>query len=468
MYVSKGNIYLDTPDPDSKIVMNLLSGSMDIVNKEMYQFLKHIQEKGEVQLTEENRSPLTRCLEQGYVFNDKEEEEKRLKELSEEWDRSFKNRAESITIYTNFTCNLRCVYCFENEQFKKKTGVMSLEMLKAMMNAIDIIHETHHPDHSPKVTIFGGEPLLRSPKQIKLIEELLKALKKRDFKIGIITNGVELPYYTKILSQYGVNVVEVTIDGPKEIHDRRRIFADGRGTFDRVSEGVDACLAKKIPTVIRVNVDKQNIESLPDLADFILDKGWMDQGVSLHLFAVDKAGNECEASCALPTPEMLSRIFEIFDSHKKTRIFNVVNRAVRFFENLIHDRKISFPKISYCGAIAGTQYSYDLSGKIYSCCCINCSGLQDSHWGEFYPEFTSNDQVIEMWRKRKVFNLPPCKDCSEALLCGGGCTRLALLSGEKIEDGVFCPWIKDEFQAVLNYYYPRLKETFLSENKNAT
>jgi uncharacterized protein len=467
MYVSKRNIYWDTPDPDSKIVMNLLSGSMDIVDKEMYQFLKHIQQKGEIRLSEENRPPLTRCLDRGYLFNDKEEEEKKLKALSEEWDRSFKNRAESITIYPTFTCNLQCVYCFESQQLKSRADVMNLEMLKAMMKAIDIIHESHHSSDSPMVTIFGGEPLLRRPKQFELIEELLKALRKRDFKIGVITNGVELPYYSKILSDYGVNLVEVTIDGPKEIHDQRRIFPDGRGTFDRVIEGIDTALAKKIHTVIRVNVDKQNIESLPDLADFILDKGWLDHGVSLDLYAVDAAGNECETACGLPTPEMLTRVFKIFESHKKTRIFRIVNRAVRFFENLLRYRKLSFPQISFCGATVGTKYSYDLSGKIYTCCCMNCSGIQDSNSGEFYPEFTFNDQVIEMWKRRKVLNLSQCRECTEALICGGGCTRLALLSGEKIEDGVFCPWIKEEFQVVLDYYYPRIKETFLSENKNA-
>lgn len=465
MYVSKGNMYFNTPEPGSKIIMNLLSGSMDLLDNEMFQFFTHIQKKGEVQPAEDNRALLMKTLERGYIYNDRQEEQKKLIEVSREWEEAIKNRVESITIYPTFTCNLKCVYCFESQKLKSKTDIMNVEMLNAMMDAIDTIHETHGASDVPMVTIFGGEPLLKRQKQIELLEELLKALRKRDFHIGVITNGVELPHYCRMLSDYGVDLIEVTIDGPKEIHDQRRIFPDGRGTFDRVIEGIDAALAKKIHTVVRVNIDNQNIECLPDLADFILNKGWIDQGVEVDLYAADAAGSECETACNLSSPEILSKVFRIFDSDRKTRIFNLVNRMVRFFESLLDHRRLHFPQISYCGATVGNKYSFDLRGKIYSCCCMNCCGLTEYSSGEFYPELKFEEKMINMWKKRSILNLPQCRECSDALLCGGGCTRLALMSGENLEDGVFCPWIKEEFQTALDYYYPKLKEILQFENE---
>jgi uncharacterized protein len=466
MYVSKWNLYFDTPEPESKVILNVLSGSMDLLDNEALQFFTHIQEEGHIQPTEHNRTLLMEGLERGYVFNDKQEEEARLAETSQVWYESIENRVESITIYPTFACNLRCVYCFESQDVKSRPGIMSPEMLTAMMKAIDIVHEAHGSSQSPMVTIFGGEPLLGRSAQVVLIEELLGALKRRDFHVGVITNGVALPRYSQMLSDYGVGTVEVTMDGPKEIHDQRRIFHNGRGSFDNVVEGIDAALASKLHVMIRVNVDKQNIEYLPNLANFILGKGWVDQGVELALYAVDAAGGEHETCSNLPGPEMLSRVFDLYNSEETVRIFSLEHRTVRFFENLLDYQRLPFPQIHFCGATAGNKYSFDLFGKVFPCCCMNACELDEFDRGEFYPELRLNDEVMDIWRRRNVLNLPRCRSCPEALLCGGGCTRLALMSGEGLVDGVFCPpSIREEIQTVLNSYYPRLKAKLLYENE---
>ena len=96
---------------------------------------------------------------------------------------------------------------------------------------------------------------------------------------------------------------------------------------------------------------------------------------------------------------------------------------------------------------------------------MNCCALEEFNHGKFYPELKFNKEIVDMWRKRDVLNLSQCRDCPEALLCGGGCTRVALMSGESLEDGVFCSLLKEEFQIALNYYYPMLKKKFLPENE---
>jgi uncharacterized protein len=465
MYVSKINQYFDTPEPGSKMIMNLLSGSMDIVDEEMFHFLSSNREQGEFQPGGNNKDALMKCLERGYIYNDRQEEEKKLMETAKTWDESVKHRAESYTIYPNFTCNLQCVYCFENQVSKSKAGVMSPEMLTAMMNAMDIIHQGHHSNRRPLTTIFGGEPLLKSKKQIEFIEALLKELKKRNFRTAVITNGVELPHYSKILSDHGVEVVEVTIDGPKEIHDQRRIFPNGKGSFDKVVEGIESVIAQEIHTVVRVNIDNENIECLPDLADFILEKGWIGKKVHLHLHAIDAQGSENHIRCDRVGPEMLSKLFDMYNSNEKIKIFSFLHRAVKFFEDLLHFSKLPFPRICYCGAVAGSKYSFDLYGNIFPCCCMNCCALEEFNHGKFYPELKFNKEIVDKWRQRDVLNLSQCRDCPEVLLCGGGCTRVALMSGESLEDGVFCPSHREEFQIALNYYYPMLKKKFLSGNE---
>jgi len=60
----------------------------------------------------------------------------------------------------------------------------------------------------------------------------------------------------------------VTLDGPPEIHDRRRVLHNGLGTFARVAAGIDALLAAQIPVNLRVVVDRENLPTLPPWPDW--------------------------------------------------------------------------------------------------------------------------------------------------------------------------------------------------------
>ncbi len=71
-----------------------------------------------------------------------------------------------------------------------------------------------------------------------------------------------------------IREVQVTLDGTADIHNSRRFLKGGDGTFDRIVRGIDAALANKIDINLRMVIDKENIDNLPDLAQFAIDKGW--------------------------------------------------------------------------------------------------------------------------------------------------------------------------------------------------
>ena len=49
------------------------------------------------------------------------------------------------------------------------------------------------------ITVFGGEPLLGSPKQKELISYLLKKSVEADLEVSFVTNGYSLEEYSEIL-----------------------------------------------------------------------------------------------------------------------------------------------------------------------------------------------------------------------------------------------------------------------------
>ena len=73
-----------------------------------------------------------------------------------------------------------------------------------------------------------------------------------------------------------VKEVQVTIDGPRAIHDARRPHGSGRATFERIVRGVEALVAAGVPVNLRVVADRENLPALPALARLAEEKGWLD------------------------------------------------------------------------------------------------------------------------------------------------------------------------------------------------
>jgi radical SAM protein with 4Fe4S-binding SPASM domain len=96
------------------------------------------------------------------------------------------------------------------------------------------------------VSFYGGEPLLALnliKRVIHLVEEKGRNLDGKRGSFNITTNGTLLDDDTiHFLVQHNVNVL-ISLDGPKEFHDRYRVFHDAtgkkKGTFDVVMKNLE-------------------------------------------------------------------------------------------------------------------------------------------------------------------------------------------------------------------------------------
>jgi uncharacterized protein len=93
---------------------------------------------------------------------------------------------------------------------------------------------------------YGGEPLLESKlivKSIKYLETNYKNIFKR-FRFALTTNGTELnEEIIKFFIKYDFQLL-VSLDGPSQVHDRYRVYKNGKGTFKDVQNNLN--LIKKI------------------------------------------------------------------------------------------------------------------------------------------------------------------------------------------------------------------------------
>lgn len=463
MYLSKYNLIFDTDEQNQHIILNPLSGAMDFFDSRAVELLNTYKNPA---LLEAFPEFFRYCVERGYAYQSISDEQTKLCEFEEKSSELYSREPLRVEIYVTFLCNLRCTYCFESSHLHNKKGVVQPDVIDSMFRTISDLNKLLNNQLPPFIKLFGGEPLLKGRTHLEAIKRILDLCKEKDYRVAIITNGVHLGYYANMLSEYNIDYIQVTLDGPQKVHDQRRVFANGKGSFKYIVESIDRAIEKGLKIMIRVNVDEENIAFLPDLADFIIKKGWLEKGVTVGISPVNQFGSEHECCLEQVGMNTLEKLLEMKIQYKQTSFMSICCRLVEYFDHILEYGSLPFPKIKYCLATKGigNQVSLDLFGNIFGCCCMNCCETENSNLGRFHPALELNENVLASWTNRSILTLPQCKECSLALVCGGGCTRLVLRHGKNLKSDVVCPPMvnMNSLQLLVNYYMPLiLKKSIL-------
>lgn len=447
MYVSKYNLLFDIEGRKEKILLNPLSQSMDIISGEDANFLKFIQGEN-INLTISH--DLKYLVNRGYVFESCEDENKMLHDLIEK-----DNREEypcDFILYPTYYCNFQCTYCFQDEKSTQALhAMMSKDYVDRIFEAIEIICQKRKIESTPLLYLFGGEPLLRGKRARDVVQYILSFAYQKGFRTGIITNGSNLDYYSKLLKRYKVEFVQVTMDGPKDIHNQRRMYANGKVTFDNIVNGIGSILDSDIKIFIRVNLDSQNIDSLPEFADFIIEAGWEKDNVVVFVGPYRDLLC-CSYQYQLPEHIMLKKIFSFYQKKSETKIIKLVGwPGVDYILHFLHTGRLPSPRISYCISSYG-RFGFDALGHVYAC--GTAAGRSEYAIGAFYPDLKLDHDKVCIWRKRRFTDIPECLHCKVALLCGGGCTLQSLLKYHCKRP--LCPEVMENLKVALNYYFDEI------------
>jgi uncharacterized protein len=152
-------------------------------------------------------------------------------------------------------CNLNCSYCYVynkgDSTWKTRPAFMPDEVLEA---ALERIRGWCRSNHQERVTILfhGGEPLLAGPRRFTgWCDRIRAALAGTAIANFIIqTNAVLIDDdWIRIFRAYHISV-GISIDGPRDIHDRFRVTHDGRGSYDDVLAGIERMRQANLPVDI--------------------------------------------------------------------------------------------------------------------------------------------------------------------------------------------------------------------------
>lgn len=141
-------------------------------------------------------------------------------------------------------CNLRCKYCVHGADlgWVRSHGQKSMSTDTAL-GALEYFLSRCAKDATPFVSFYGGEPLL----EIDLIETVIAAARQhprgKEVTFVIDTNGMLLDARALDMIVSEKMYLQVSLDGPREIHDRNRVTVRGDETFQRIINNVDRLLA---------------------------------------------------------------------------------------------------------------------------------------------------------------------------------------------------------------------------------
>ena len=305
------------------------------------------------------------------------------------------------TVLTTYACNFACPYCVENGV---KAAVYMDEHTAARTVAYISDRVQEHRADKLFVSFYGGEPLLNL-KALRIVAVGLKEYCRPrgvDFSFGITTNGALLtPEVVEELQEYGLKGVKVTLDGFGEFHDRKRPFANGKGSFDRIVENVYHAV-EKIDVDVGGNFDQENIESFPRLLDHLKDLG------------LEKKLHRVRFNPISETPQ--DRAGMLLNSE-----MNCVYAEPSTAEHLVQLRRLALEKgfpvdpgvgVNACGMTANSAvFTIDPTGKIFKCPAF--VGHEEFAAGTIFTGETGAGATDELWQR--------CRDCPYVPLCGEGC-----------------------------------------------
>lgn len=314
----------------------------------------------------------------------------------------------TFTVLTTFGCNLACKYCMQNPvRLEHSTeAAVATDDMNAMSTAefIKKVVGEYLPNEIT-LTYFGGEPLAN----IEGIETLHNFLKealpaKTQLNQMAITNGVLVPRYTDRLCQIGISTLQITLDGPRQIHDARRVSIGGTGTFDKVVAGISAALEAGIFVAIHTVIDSHNAPYIRELAQFLRQhfNNYLDR-LAVNVGLASNPGWDSQ-HCAL----------YISDSHTTAMEFVQAVESVLDEGLQIIDFLISSP----CPRERDNEFIIAPDGGLYKC--ISAVGRDAFHVGNI-----QDTPLTIAHRSASLINfgapVNECRPCPYLPYCNGGC-----------------------------------------------
>jgi SynChlorMet cassette radical SAM/SPASM protein ScmE len=337
---------------------------------------------------------------------------------------------DTVVVALTGRCNLSCKYCFYADEMVALKDLPTKTWL--------IFFEECRDAGIMRLSLSGGEVFARED-----LWELIEGIVRNKMRFNILTNGTLITQKViEKLNQYRrrLDYIQVSVDGSRaETHDRIR----GRGSFDKMMQGIGLLKKYQMPWVVRVTVNKLNIHDLKDTLKLLYED------LELKQFDVNEAFPRGAGHCNNSTLEMsieerrlAFQVMQEFDK-KHPGVASGAQAGPLVIANLIDKiemaRKTGKFDVQYrTGHLTGCNIMWQKISVLHDGTYVPCHQLPHIRLGK-----VGQDRLINVWqnspglqklRERENISLesvPHCRGCEYQKYCTGGCPGIAYaLTGE--------------------------------------
>ncbi len=341
---------------DDKFFVSSINGGFAILTEEEFQLLRH--EKVE------NNLNLFRVLEeQGIIITD--ENIHRIAKMFADKKSFLFHSVDLHIISVTLRCNHKCIYCHaKSKGMKEKQYDMDEKTAKKV---VEFIFQS--PSRHLDIEFQGGEPLVNFP-IIQYIVEYSKKLaqeKNKQIHFNIVSNFTLMDddiLDFLIENKFNINT---SLDGPKEVHDKNRIYTGG-SSYEKVVHWIKVIKERNYPVAALPTISKFSLPFWKEIIDEYRSLGLMN----IRLRQMNNAGFASERWQQIGySPQE----FIEFWKRGLDYIIELNKQGIRMREGMtqLALQKLMLKKYNGytcwgwpCGA-ALSQCGYNYNGDIYTC-----------------------------------------------------------------------------------------------------
>lgn len=349
-------------------------------------------------------------------------------------------------------CNLACDYCYYSTCGGKPGKIIN----KIDSVILDKFIKEYMEQSIGSATFAwqGGEPLLAG---LEFFEEVVSLQAKYAPKHTIIANSLQTngtlitEKWASFFKQYHF-LIGVSLDGPREIHDARRVDSRGQGSFDRVMNGIQNLRKYNVDFNILTVIHRGNVTKAIEMMKFFESE---DLRYVQFIPCMDFRSQEVDKPGVYDiTPEeygaFLCEAFDYWYNNGNPRT------SIRFFDEMVNVYVNRSPGLCIHRDVCPQTIILEQNGDAFPCDFYINEDWKIGNIATHSIEEIINHPIYEKFLKMKPTLPEACKTCEWKKLCHGGCPRNRKWSGNFATSEVdyFC----SSYKQIYSYGNERMKE----------
>lgn len=315
-------------------------------------------------------------------------------------------------------CNLRCDYCFYLDKKsiypRQAKHRMTDEVLERMVSSF---LATDQPNYS--FGWQGGEPTLMGVDFFRRVTELQQKYGHPGAQIsnGLQTNATLIDdEFAAHLGKYRF-LVGVSLDGPQEVHDKYRLYSDGRGSHADVMRGIRSLRKHGVEFNVLVLVSKSNVNRPREIYNYLKDQGFYYQQ---YIECVEFDDRGSLMPYAIEPEEWGEFLCAVYDEWSNEDTYRV---SIRRFDSIVGKMVDGAVRACNMGENCRQYFVVEHNGDIYPCDFfveprLLLGNVMKDRW-----ETLHRHPLYQEFGKRKQLYAQECRECQFLDFCHGDCPK---------------------------------------------